>query len=222
MSGGFRTPDGLRLEARWGLAPALVVMLLSLLTVSCGKTQSADTRVAPPPSEARAPDTASSLDPFMAYRRALALGEQQRFTESLAHFRRALAAPTDAWQPHCDYAITLFHAALEPRLTRHGERTMVRTSFERSEMMLESARELDVAERLAPTPEARAYVIARRARQLAAWQLTWNAVSEYTRAAAAIPRLEREAAALLATMRDPVRPSTGEDPPDLAEPRSTR
>ena len=126
------------------------------------------------------------------------------------HFRRALAETTDAWQPHCDYAITLFHAALEPRLARHGERPWVRSSFERCELLRESAHELDVAERLSPTAEAKGYVIARRARQLAAWQLGWDAISEFTRAGAAVPRHQEQAAALLEAMRDPARSSTGE------------
>jgi hypothetical protein len=47
-------------------------------------------------------------------------------------------------------------------------------------------------------------VIARRARHLAAWQATWNAVSEYARAAALRPEHAEDARALIAQMRDPL------------------
>lgn len=149
-------------------------------------------------------DSLATLDPLTAYRRALSLGEQQRFTESLPFFRRALAIPTDAWQPHCDYAISLFHAALESREQRHGLRPAVRSSDERVALMLESARELDRAEELARSEADRAFVVARRARHFAAWGLSWEALLEYTRAARVSPEAAEKAKALLAIMRDPV------------------
>jgi hypothetical protein len=167
-------------------------------------------------------DSVAAADPFLAYRHALDLGEQQRFTESLPWFRRALSVPTNAWQPHCDFAISLFHAALESRVQRGHGRPVVRSSFERAALLAESARELDAAERLALTPEGKAFVIARRARHLAAFHLTWDAIAEYRRAAEAgrapgasrapVRDAEREAARLLASMRDPTRAGTTDEP----------
>jgi hypothetical protein len=192
-------------------------LLAALLGCTAPEPNPTPTNATPTPF-----DSVAASDPFFAYRHALALGEQQRFTESLPWFRRALSEPTNAWQPHCDFAISLFHAALQSRVLRGHGRPVVRSSFERAALIAESSRELDAAERLAMTPEGKAYVIARRARQLAAFHLTWDAITEYRRAAQAsrapgvirsVSRdAEREAARLLASMRDPGHGAAVEEP----------
>lgn len=186
---------------RIGLAAALAAAALP----GCGERPPATARTASPTAPS---DTLGALDPFLAYRRALALGEQQRFNESLPYFRHSLAFPTDAWQPHCDYAISLFHAVLETDTLRGFGRPVVRSSYERALMMRESFVQLDRAESLATTPEGRAFVTARRARHLAAFRFSWDASSEYLRAARTNPSdkdAPRRAAELIEAMRDPVR-----------------
>lgn len=183
---------------------ALMAAALMALAASAGCAAREPARSPDSAAAASGFDSLAALDPFLAYHRALALGEEQRFVESVPYFRRALAVPTDAWQPHCDYAISLFHAALQTETRRGVGRPVARSSAERIAWMLESEHELDVAESLTRTPADSAFVIERRARHLAAWQLGWDALSEYRRAARARPEAGAAAEALLQSLKDPV------------------
>jgi hypothetical protein len=153
---------------------------------------------------ARAEDAPAGLDPATAYARARALGEQQHFFESLPYFRHALATPTPAWQPHADFAISLFHAALEGRMQRGALRPRVRSSHDRAKLLREAAEQLDQAEARASTGAERAIVRARRARHLAAFGFAWDARVEYLRAAPDAPEARARADDLLRALRDPL------------------
>lgn len=136
---------------------------------------------------AAAADSIGRLDPFIAYRRALALGERRRFLESLPYFERAASVPTPAWEPHCDYAISLFQATHQVREHLGQARSATRSSFERVQMMHEALRQLALAEERAASPADRAFVIGHRARYLSAWGLRREALDEYRRATALDP-----------------------------------
>ena len=163
----------------------------------------------PVSAAAPAPDSLSRLDPFEAYAQGRALGEAQRFDESLPYFRRALEVPTDAWQPYCDYAISLFQTTHQVREHRGGKRPVTRSSYERVALMREALRELDRAEQRAGTPSDRGFVIASRARYLKVWGLPWDALSEYYRAGSLEPARMNEAFGLMELMQHPTRPAPG-------------
>jgi tetratricopeptide (TPR) repeat protein len=190
------------------------LLILALLLPACAR-KSADARgdrVAAEP----AADTLAGMPPYDAYQRGLALGQMQRFAESLPYFRRALEVPPPAWQPYCDYAISLFHATHE---TRHGVPTLrpvTRSSYERVAMIQEALSQLDVAERMAQTAADRAFVIALRARYFKVWGLAWDALSEYHRAASLDERHLLRAFELADVMRDPVRMKATVEPPIAA------
>jgi tetratricopeptide (TPR) repeat protein len=158
-------------------------------------------------------DSLAEMAPYEAYQRGLALGESQRFVESLPYFRRALEVPPPAWQPYCDYAISLFHATHQTRAGWPNARPATRSSYERVAMVREALAQLEVAERLAQTAPDRALVMALRARYLKVWGLAWDALGEYHRAATLDERHLIPAVELAEVMRDPVGAKPVADPP---------
>ncbi len=154
------------------------------------------------------PDSILVLEPDSAYQRALELGRQQQFNKSLPYFRQALATPTTAWQPHCDYAITLFHASFETRVLRGRVTPVARSTYERAQLLVDASRQLDLAERLTAKRDDGAFVIARRARQLAALGFPWDATLEYERAARMDPQYSGMASAQLHKLRNPLEAQT--------------
>ena len=73
-------------------------------------------------------------------------------------------------------------------------------------MIREALAQLELAERLAPTPAARAQVIALRGMGIANWGLSWNGLVEYGRAAELAPgwtELHEHAVDLARIMREP-------------------
>lgn len=192
------------------LNTSLAVLLLG--PVSCAPRVPAGNE----PIAAELPDSIAAEDPNTAYRRAMELGRLQEFNKSLPYFRHALATPTPVWQPHCDYAITMFHASFETRELRGRRIPVVRSTYERMALLAESARQLDLAERLTTSAEDRAFVIARRARQWSALGFPWDATLEYERAARLDPRYSELARTQRARVRTPTPEAGLSRPPSPA------
>ena len=191
------------------MRPISALGVLALVLVACGGREDAAERR---PAVEHAADSLAEMPPYEAYRRGLALGEMQLFEESLPYFRRALEVPPPAWQPYCDYAISLFHATHQTRSGWTEATPATRSSYERVAMIREAMAQLDLAERLAQTAPDRAFVIALRARYLKVWGLAWDALSEYHRAATLDERHLFQAFELAEVMRDPVRAGPAPEP----------
>lgn len=180
----------------------LAVALALFFGLSCATRDTAPSR--PSESPDAAPDSLTRLDPAAAYRRALDLGASRQFVASLPYFRRALSQPIGAWQPYADCATTLFQATHESVVRGGREIPAVRSSDERVALLVDAARALDQADARAKTPREHATIAAMRARQLAVWGLTWEAVSEYARAGASDPSSLDRAAGLVRMIQDPL------------------
>jgi hypothetical protein len=141
-------------------------------------------------ASAHAPiDSVSTLGPFEAYQRALALGQRLRFVESLPYFARAMNDPPNAWQPYAAYGMALFHATHQVRSHRGWPEPVIRSSRERVAMVIEALSRLRRAEELAADPKDRAYVIMQSKQQLVAWGFDWDAYTEWSRAEKLDPSL---------------------------------
>ena len=154
-----------------------------------------------------APDPAHALSEQDAYREAVRLANQDRRTESLPYFRRALEGPGgEFWEVRYNYGLTLASNAIQ-YVPRVGEpRLAVRSSVTRVRLVQAAMTELDRASRLAPNPKARAQVLARFANTVAVWGFPWETLdlmrrTEYADTTDPAPAVR--AHYYLAMMRDP-------------------
>jgi len=151
-------------------------------------------------------DPLLSLDVEQALSTAKVLGGQGRACASLPYFRRAVELVPGRWELRRDYAAALLDAVSEARPSLRVAQSVTRSSWERGAMTREALAQLDLAERLAPTPTAGAQVIALRGMGIANWGLSWNGLVEYGRAGELAPgwtELHGHGADLARIMREP-------------------
>ena len=185
----------------WLAASALLAVGLILWMVPRRETSS-------PPADA-ARDSLALLPPAVAYERAKQWVHDGDSPESFPYYRRAIAGiVNDFWEIHFNYATALFNATVE-YTTRSGmEVAVTRSSVERVQLMNEALRQLDLAERLAPTPAVVAQIQSTRGRMLHLWGFPWEAFIAFRKAQFALPsdgQLSGRADAFMDVLRDPTR-----------------
>ena len=158
----------------WIVSLAAAGMIVGLVTLVLRP------RAPRPPASA---DPLAGIDPAEAYATALRLGTQGHHLESLPYFRHALGGVrNDFWEIHRNYAAALNNAALQVRGIGGADLPSSRASFERVAMLLESLRQLELAERLAPDARVRATLRDARGGNQELWGLPWDALAEYREA----------------------------------------
>jgi hypothetical protein len=127
------------------------------------------------------------VSPSEAYRRALRLGLDGRFDESIPMFRLAeRAAGVDLARLHVNFAASLYNACFQPR-RGGGNIPVSRSSFERVAMMREAIDHADRAARYDMTPARRVFLVRERGEWMQAWGFTWEAFVQYRQAVSADP-----------------------------------
>ena len=189
MGGGFAPGDrsgGRTARARaWTAGILLAAAVLAAPRV--GRARAEPRPIAPePPAAAMRQPPGSGMSLEQAYAAASQLVGSRRHLESLPYFRRMIELlPEDDWSLHHDFASALQGASMQGRSILGLEVRATRSSFESIELMHGALQELDRAQRLARSPRAAATVHLARARQLGAWGLPWDALSEARAAAEA-------------------------------------
>ncbi len=191
-----RVPVTLWLAAGALLAAGLVLWLLPR-------------REAPGPRVDPASDSLALLPQAVAYERAKQWVHDGFSPESLPYYRRAIAGLVDDfWEIHFNYAAALFNSTVEYKTRSGMEVAVTRSSVERVQLMNEALHQLDLAERLAPTPAVVAQIQSTRGRMLHLWGFPWEAFVSYRKAQFAMPsdaQLAGRADAFMDVLRDPTR-----------------
>ena len=137
---------------------------------------------------ARADDPLASTDVLALYRTAVSLGRSSHHYASLPYFRRMLQISNgDSWQLHFNYGSALYNSTLQVETHHDLPIAVVRSSYERVELMREAVREFDLAERLAREPADLAFLRSNRALMMSLWGLPWETLTAYREAVAATP-----------------------------------
>ena len=150
-------------------------------------------------------DSLAAMDANTALLRGVGLSLDGRYTESLPFLRHALDLRSDLWEVHSDYGASLCNATVEVAFHRGILEPRSRSSWERAAMAREAWERFSNAERLAGTPGDAARPAQQRAKLLALWGLSWNALDDYRRASTLSPGsapLARDAANHFASMKE--------------------
>lgn len=158
------------------------VMLATYVAAGCGQ-ENPHMNIDP---AASSHVTAAQLPPSNAYRLGVDLQTQGRHVESIAYFRRALEGEGNRVQLHLDLGQALHNGSIE----MHERGFAVAQSQQRLAMAREALAMVDVAARLATTPEERAYALFVRGRILLMWGLSTEALEAVLESRRLAPHVE--------------------------------